>query len=134
MSKIPRNDLVISAIKEVLKRRRVVESQEDLSFLALQELRKQDKDYVLSPRRVKNLALKIPNIEIKAKTKKMPKLTKLERCPVCGKKISKIYGKNLLDQRIQIGYICKSCGYTTDLEALMPMKYIFIWHRRIFKA
>ncbi|MCX6821789.1 MAG: hypothetical protein NTW30_03345, partial [Candidatus Aenigmarchaeota archaeon] len=108
--KIPKQDFVISIIKEVLKKRGVVQSQEDLCFHVLDELKKYDKKYVLSPRRVKELVIKIPNIEIKAKTKKIPKMTKLEKCPVCYKKVSKIYGKNLLNKKIHIGYICKRCG------------------------
>jgi len=124
--KIPRPDFVISIIKEVLKKRGVVESQEDLCSHVLYELKKYDKKYVLSPRRVKELVIKIPNVEIKAKTKKTPKMTKLERCPVCDKKVGKIYGKNLSNKKIHIGYICKRCGYTTDLESFMPMKYIFV--------
>jgi hypothetical protein len=125
--KIPRPDFVISIIKEVLKRRGVVQSQEDLCFHVLDGLKKYDKKYVLSPRRVKELVIKIPNIGIKAKTKKIPKMTKLDKCPVCDKKVSKIYGKNLLNKKIHIGYVCKRCGYTTDLESFIPMKYIFIW-------
>jgi hypothetical protein len=124
--KIPKPDFVISIIKEVLKKRGVVQSQEDLCFHVLDELKKYDKKYVLSPRRVKELVIKIPNIEIKAKTKKIPKMTKLEKCPVCYKKVSKIYGKNLLNKKIHIGYICKRCGYTTDLESFTPMKYLFV--------
>lgn len=124
--KIPKSDFVLSVIKEVLQKRGVVQSQEDLCLYVLDEMRKHNKKYVLSPRRVKELAIKIPNIKIKAKTKKIPKMTKLEKCPVCDRKVSKIYGKNLLNKRIHIGYLCKRCGYTTDLEAFMPMKYVFI--------
>ena len=125
--KIPREHFGINIIKEVLRRRGVVQSQEDLCVIVLEKLRKYDKTYVLSPRRTKNLVIKIPNVEIKAKTKRVPKMTKLERCPVCNKKVSKIHGKNLLNKKIHIGYVCERCGYTTDLEAFMPMKYIFIW-------
>ncbi len=124
--KIPRSDFVIHAIKEVLKRRKIVQSQDDLCYLVLRKLKRFDPEFVLSPRRVKNIVIKIPNIEIKAKTKRIPRMTKLEKCPVCKKKIGKIYGKNLLNKKIQIGYICRRCGYTTDLESFMPMKYIFI--------
>jgi hypothetical protein len=124
--KIPREHFVINIIKEVMGRRGVVQSQEDLCAIVLEKLRKYDKAYVISPRRIKDLVIKIPNIEIKAKTKHMPKMSKLEICPVCDKKVSKIYGKNLLNKKIHIGYICRRCGYTTDLEAFMPMKYIFV--------
>ncbi|MDI6826534.1 MAG: hypothetical protein QMD36_05130 [Candidatus Aenigmarchaeota archaeon] len=125
--KIPKQDFVINLIKEVLRKRGVVQSQEDLCYHVLDGLKKYDKKYVLSPRRVKELVIKIPNVEIKAKTKKIPKMTKLDKCPVCDKKVSKIYGKNLLNKKIHIGYVCRRCGYTTDLESFMPMKYLFLW-------
>ena len=128
--KIPRSDLVIHTIEEVLKRRRVVQSQEDLSAIVLEKLKKIDKKYALTPRRTKNLVIKIPGIEIKAKTKKTPKITKIENCPVCKKKFDKIFGKNLLNKKIHIGYICRRCGYTTDLESFMPMKYTFIMRNK----
>jgi len=89
----------------------------------------------LSPRRVKILAIKIPEIEIKAKTKKSPRMKKLEQCPICKKKVNKIHGKNLLNKKIHIGYICKRCSYTTDLDSLVPMKYLFLWkgkNKRLF--
>ena len=124
--KIPREHFVINIIKEVMRRRGVVQSQEDLCAIVLENLKKYDKNYVLSPKRTKNLVIKIPNIDIKAKTKKLPKIKKLEHCPVCKKKFNKIYGRNLMNKKIHIGYFCKRCGYTTDLEAFMPMKFIFI--------
>jgi hypothetical protein len=127
--KIPRSDLVIHTIREILKRRKIVQSQEDLCFFVLDKLKNYDPNFVLSPHRVKNLVIKVPEVEIKAKTKKIPTMTRLETCPVCKKKIDKIYGKNLLNKRIHIGYVCKRCGYTTDLEAFMPMKYIFLWKK-----
>ena len=124
--KIPKNDQIISAIKEVLRKRRVVQSQEDLCYLTLEKLKKKDENFVLSPRRVKKLALKIPGVEIKAKTKRVAKVESLEKCPVCGKEIEKRYSKDLLGRKIHVGYICKKCGYSTGLEALVPMRYIFI--------
>ena len=128
--KIPREHFVINIIKEVMRKRGVVQSQEDLCAIVLKKLRKYEKAYVLSPRRTKNLVIKIPNIGIKAKTKRIPRMTELERCPVCDKRVSKIHGKNLLNKKIHIGYVCERCGYTTDLEAFMPMKYIFVWKNK----
>ena len=124
--KIPKQDDVIKSIKYVIEKRGVVQSQDDLGFLVLKEVKKTDSEFVLSPQRVKRITLKIPSIEIKAKTKKVPKMTRLEKCPACKKKVEKIFGKNLLNKKIHVGYICRRCGYTTDLEAFMPMKYIFI--------
>jgi len=34
--------------------------------------------------------------------------------------------KNLLNKEIVIGYRCTNCAYESDLEAFVPMKYIFL--------
>jgi rubredoxin len=128
--KIAEESKVIEAIREILKRRLKVESQEELAELVLKKLKKEDKRYSLSPIRVKRIALKIPEVEVKAKTKRTLKLPKIEKCPVCEGVIEPVKIKNLLNKEIVIGYKCTSCGYESDLEAFMPMKYIFILKQR----
>ncbi|MEM5829566.1 MAG: hypothetical protein QW040_02610 [Candidatus Aenigmatarchaeota archaeon] len=132
--KIAEESKVMEAIKEILRRRLKVESQEELATLVLRKLKKEDKSYTLSPIRVKRIALKIPEIEVKAKTKKTLKLPKIEKCPICESKIKPIKIKNLANQEITIGYKCSSCGYQSDLEAFMPMKYAFLLKSAKLKA
>jgi len=129
--KIPSEEKVKEAVLEVLKRRLKVESQEELAELVLKLLRKEDKSYTLSPTRVKRIALLLPEIEVKAKTKKAVKMQKIEACPICESEIEEVKVKNLLNKEIVVGYRCKKCGYQSDLEAFMPMKYIFILKQKI---
>lgn len=126
MKKIAPTDKVVESIKEALKTRLKVESQEELCRLVLKNLMKENKNYTLSPLRVKRLALTTPEIEVKAKTRKMLRLQKIEKCPVCDSSIEPIKVKNLLNKDIMIGYRCTDCAYESDLEAFMPMKYIFV--------
>jgi len=128
--KIPSDEEVKEAIRYVVKTRKIVESQEELCELALRFLRKKNEKYVLSPLRAKRIALSIPEIEVKAKTKKVPQVEKIERCPICDSDIVPIKVKNLLNEEIIIGYKCTSCGYQSDLEAFIPMKYIFLWKEK----
>ncbi|MDI6806590.1 MAG: hypothetical protein QMD14_02105, partial [Candidatus Aenigmarchaeota archaeon] len=65
--KIPSDKKVMEIIRSMLKSRLMVESQEELAWMVLRELRKEDKTYVLSPMRAKRIALQIPEIEVKAK-------------------------------------------------------------------
>jgi len=125
--KIAEERKVAEGIKQVVKGRLEVESQEDLSGLVLRRLKKEDKRYALSPIRTKRIALKVPEIEVKAKTKKTLRLPKIDKCPVCESKIEPVKIKNLLNKDIVIGYRCVECGYESDLEAFMPMRYIFVW-------
>jgi len=127
MSKRVKEERLIEEIKYILSTRFKVESQHELTGLILKRLRREDKNYTLSPTRVKRLALAIPEVEVKAKTKKNLKLQKITACPICESKIEPLKVKNLMNKDITIGYRCTSCGYESDLEAFMPMKYIFIW-------
>ena len=124
---IPSKEKVINAIKKVLSQRLKIESQEELAELALKELQKERKRYSLSPTRAKRIALEIKEIEVKAKTRKSINLQKIERCPICESEIIEIKVKNLANKEIIIGYKCTNCGYESDLEAFMPMKYVFLW-------
>ncbi|MEM5879398.1 MAG: hypothetical protein QXU74_02820 [Candidatus Aenigmatarchaeota archaeon] len=128
--KVAKEDRIAEEIKQIVSERLKVESQEDLAELVLRKLRKEDKSYSLSPIRVKRIALKIPEIEVKAKTKKTLKLPKIEKCPICESNLQQVKVKNLVNKEIVIGYKCSSCGYQSDLEAFMPMKYIFILKQR----
>ena len=127
MKKIPSKDKVVEAINAILSTHMKLESQEELARHALRLLKKENKDYSLSPIRVKRIALGIPEIEIKAKTKKTVKLQNIKNCPVCESNIEPLTVKNLLNKNIAIGYRCTSCAYESDLEAFMPMKYSFVW-------
>jgi len=127
VKKIPSKDKVVEAINAILSTHMKLESQEELARHALRLLKKENKDYSLSPIRVKRIALGIPEIEIKAKTKKTVKLQNIKNCPVCESNIEPLTVKNLLNKNIAIGYRCTSCAYESDLEAFMPMKYSFVW-------
>jgi len=68
--KIPSKPKLNDIVKQVLSSHLKINSQEELSRLVLKRLKRENKDYVASPVRVKRIALDIPEIEVKAKTKK----------------------------------------------------------------
>jgi len=125
--KMPRKDRVIEEIRQALRRRLKVNTQQELCRLVLKRLRRENKNYTLSPIRTKRIALLIPEVEVKAKTKKTIKLQKISKCPICDSAIEPLKVKNLLNKKITIGYRCTRCAYESDLEAFMPMKYFFLW-------
>ncbi len=125
--KIPSKAKLKDIVKQVLSQHLKVNSQEELSRLVLKRLKRENKNYVVSPVRVKRTALNIPEIEVKAKTKKTVKLQKIDKCPICHSKIEPLEVKNLADRKVLIGYQCTECAYQSDLEAFMPMKYAFLW-------
>lgn len=122
--KIPPKDMVVSIMKEVMQRRRVVTTLNELWTLVMTNLKKINRRFAISPQRVKKMAVQTPEIEIKAKTRRSK--TKVTSCPVCKNGLGKIYGKNLLGKKMHSGYRCKNCGYRTGVKVTVPMKYIFI--------
>ncbi len=129
MKKIPSKDKVSVVIKAVMDSRIKVESQQELARLVLNRLRREDKNFTLSPIRVKRIALKIPEVEVKAKTKKAIRLQRIDKCPICESSIEELKVKNLLNQFVTIGFRCTDCSYESDLEAFMPMKYEFVFRK-----
>jgi len=127
--KIPRTELIIDLIKSIVKTRIAIESQEVLSQLVMKRLKKEDNLYTVSAQRVKRIAMTIPSVHVKVKTKKMPKINKIEKCPVCESKILPLEGTNLTNKKILIGYKCVNCTYSCDLEHFMPMKYLFLYKK-----
>jgi len=127
---IPPEGRLAEEIRNVLQKKGRVESQEELAGLVLRRLRKENRKFSLSPIRVKRVALLIPEIQIRAKTKRTHRLAKIDACPVCENEIMPLKMKNLLNKKITVGYKCAKCGYQSDLEAFVPMKYIFILKQR----
>jgi len=131
MKKIPAKEKLIETVKNILKTHLKIDTQEELCRHVLRQLRREDKNYILTPIRAKRIALLTPEVEVRAKTKKAVKLQKIDRCPVCGSSIEPIKVRNLSNINITIGYRCTDCGYESDLEAFMPMKYIFTFRQNI---
>jgi hypothetical protein len=124
---IPSTAKVSEEIRTIVRRRLEVDSQEDLAALALRKLKKENKLFSLSPIRAKRIALGIPEIEVKAKTKKNHTLVSITSCPVCESAINPIEVMNLANRKIVVGWKCTKCRYESDLEAFVPMKYSFVW-------
>ncbi len=122
--RIPPKDMVVSIMKEVMHRRKVVTTLHELWILVLANLKKINKNFVISSHRVKQIAVELPEIEVKVKTRRGK--GKLNVCPVCGSELISVYGKNLLGKKVQTGYKCKKCGFKTGIKTSSPMKYIFV--------
>ena len=125
MYKIPTDDEIALALKNVMAKRRTVYSQRRLKALVEKELQDMDPNYRIGAVRLRLFAinLNIANVEIryrKTKTKKV-----LNRCPVCRGKLKRIRSQTVFDGTVTVGYECTRCPYRTGLERKVPNKYIF---------
>jgi uncharacterized protein with PIN domain len=122
--KIPDSKLVKRVILEILKSKGIVHTQEELGNLVQKELSKLDKKFHISSQRVRRLALELNGLEATVKTKKSSG-KKPDRCPACDKELKSLYAKNLVGEKVVVGFKCGNCGYQGDVEAFVPMLYEF---------
>ncbi|HDI02698.1 MAG TPA: hypothetical protein ENF95_01025 [Candidatus Aenigmarchaeota archaeon] len=122
--KIPNPELVKRIIYYAMKKRGVVHTQDELAEIVRKELQKLNKKFTITPHRVRKIALQIENMEVTVKTKKSNK-PKPKKCPVCGSKLKPIYAKNLLGEKVTVGFKCNICHYHADEKMFAPMKYEF---------
>lgn len=123
--KIPKEDLVERIIKSILKKRGIIHTQETLSKLVQEELNKINDKYTITPSRARRIALGIDNIEVTVKTRRSDEGKKPEKCPACESELKMLYAKNLVEEKIVVGFKCTNCEYSGDIEAYVPMKYEF---------
>ncbi|MFP4115900.1 MAG: hypothetical protein ACLFTQ_01705 [Candidatus Aenigmatarchaeota archaeon] len=122
--KIPNPELVKRIIRQKLKERGVVRSQEELGKLVDEELQRIDDSFQISPERTRRIALELSNVEVTVKTRKSRE-KRPEECPACGGELRGLYAKNLEGERTEVGFRCENCGYHGDVEAFIPMRYEF---------
>ena len=118
--KIPGKEVVKFVIKESLRKRKAM-SQQELSEIISNELRKGDHKYRITGKRARLLSLEIP-AKIKVETRKGPMP---RRCPVCGRGLKRTHSKNLAGRKILTSIQCGRCGFRGAGGKWMPRKYSF---------
>jgi predicted RNA-binding Zn-ribbon protein involved in translation (DUF1610 family) len=113
---IPSKDIVKFMMKEALKKRKA-RSQQEFTKTLIGKLRSGDNAYSVSERRVRLLALGMPEIRVRVYTKKGPVPAK---CPSCDNRLRKAYMKNLLSR-----LDCPRCGYSGNDGRWAPLRYEF---------
>jgi len=123
---IPKEDEVVKIILKILKRRGSVESQRELHDEVMKHLLRINKNYKLSPKRMRTIALNSKKVRMEIRYKVMEKdIGDIEICPVCGSKMVKIENATLDGDRIIIGFKCVNCPYWTGKKLRLPVRYIF---------
>ncbi len=120
--KIAKDDVIQFVLKEIMKEKRRVESQQELVELVNKRLSKAEK-FSVSPQRLRLMAIDTSGIKVLAETREgdVP-----EKCPVCYHSLKKRKMKNLKGRNVVYGYTCPKCGFESDSTKIAPRKYVFI--------
>lgn len=121
--RIPPKELIREMILKVLGAG-IARSQRELALLVERELLKLDKEYVLTPRRARRIALDTKGVDVLVRTKSSGG-EKPKKCPACSSKLHGLYARNLLGKRVLIALKCERCGYHGDVLAFAPAAYEF---------
>jgi len=121
--KIAKDDVIRFVLKELMKEKRRIESQQELTELVKKRLSKTE-EATVSAQRLRLLAIDTPGISIITETKEgdVP-----EKCPVCYHSLKKRKMKNLKGKNIVFGYRCPKCSFESDSTKIAPRKYVFVY-------
>ncbi|MFQ5975299.1 MAG: hypothetical protein ACE5J5_03160 [Candidatus Hydrothermarchaeales archaeon] len=126
MYKIPEEKEIINAILKVLDKHKEINSQGTFLKLVLKELKKRDKEYVVSSDRAKRIAAGLKEVGVHVDKKRSRREAK--KCFVCGGELGHIMARDLQGNETKIGKRCKVCGFELDKDKLSPQRYIFYRH------
>ncbi len=119
--KIPKKDVVKFIIKECLQNRKM-KTQKELVKQISKELKKGDKKYRISGKRARLIALQVPSIRVRIKTKHGKKPRK---CPCCSHRLKKKYTRTLAGKKLLYELRCSRCSYKGTEGKWVPKKYEF---------
>ncbi|UCF07195.1 MAG: hypothetical protein JSW28_05940 [Thermoplasmata archaeon] len=123
--KVPSDEEVLRAIKNVMNSYGIVNSQTKLKALVERDLKETDKQYRVSPQRLRLLALSSNDVGVEIHCRESETRRGMSRCPVCGHKLKIIKNKTVFNGVVNIGHECTHCPYWTGLKRRVPTRYIF---------
>ena len=122
-TKLPKKDVVLFVIREIIQRYKKIESQREFTDLVNENLKRVDSKLAISGKRLRMLSLEVPNLGLKIETKR-GKIRK--RCPSCSKVLRKVYTKDLRGKKILYKLVCSKCGFTGKEGKWVPRRYVFL--------
>jgi len=121
-TKLPKKDVVIFVVKEVIQKHKEIGSQREFTELVNSSLKRVDPKLTISGKRLRSLCLGTPNLKLMIETRK----GKLRRkCPSCSSSLRKVYTKNLRGRKILYKLVCSRCGYSGKDGKWTPKRYVF---------
>ncbi|UCC91246.1 MAG: hypothetical protein JSV39_02925 [Candidatus Aenigmatarchaeota archaeon] len=121
--KLPKKDVVLFVIKEVMQKNREIVSLREFTVLVNMRLKMGDSRLVISGKRLRNIFIKMPSTKLVVETRKGKRVRK---CPSCFSGLKKVHMKNLRGRKILYKLVCSKCGYSGVNGKFAPRRYRFI--------
>lgn len=127
---IPSDELVISALRRVMKKAHIVQTQRHLNELVLKELHKKNESFRLAPQRLRLLALNSSFVKVEIHSREGNPKKSLHRCPVCHHRLKQVKNLTIWGGMVTIELQCPHCGYWTGKKKRIPTRYIFQYKKK----
>lgn len=122
---IPSDKQVETALQNVFKKYRTVNSQNRLKKLVTLELNTKKKKFGVSASRLRNLAIKSDFIKLEIHSREGDPRKILAKCPVCRSILKRVKNLTIWGGKVTIEYKCSNCGYWTGKKKRIPTRYVF---------
>ncbi|MBN1540167.1 MAG: hypothetical protein JW939_08495 [Candidatus Thermoplasmatota archaeon] len=123
---IPREEVVIEAVMDILNEAMTIRSQTLFHRLVKAKMREMGlRRFRLSPRRLRMITAKLDNVDLLIYCREGERRSRRSMCPVCGASMIDIRNSTLYGWEVSTGKACKTCSYWTGARERIPTRYVF---------
>lgn len=116
---------IIQAIRRILSRYGLINSQRKLAELVKKELKSLDPELAVTEKRIRKLAIESGVARVQIMARDSEQKTASNTCPVCDHRMRRIRNLTVYGGSVNIGYRCSRCGYWTGVKSRRPIRYVF---------
>jgi len=127
---IPSDEIIKKGLKNIFKKTHTVNSQKELKVLIKKEIKTKKKNYSVSEKRLRTIALATDFIKIDIHSRQGDPNKILSKCPVCGNPLDRVKNLTIWGGEVTIEFRCLKCGYWTGKKKRIPMRYIFHFNKK----
>ncbi len=127
---IPSDEQVKSALQDILKKFRTVQSQSKLKSLVTKELNIKKNKFSISGSRLRNIAIKSDFVKLEIHSREGDPKKILAKCPVCGSSLKRVKNLTIWGGEVTIEFSCPNCGYWTGKKKRIPTRYVFHYKKK----
>ena len=127
---ISSDEIIKKGLMNVFKKVHTVNSQKELKILIKKEIKTKKKNYSVSEKRLRNIALETDFIKIDIHSRQGDPNKILSKCPVCGNSLKRVKNLTIWGGEVTIEFRCSKCGYWTGKKKQIPTRYIFHYKKK----
>lgn len=127
---IPSDEQVERMIKRILKKYKIISSQNNLRKLVITELNKKKNSFGVSQERIRKIAVNSNFVKVEIHSREGNPKKLLNKCPVCDNALKKVKNLTIWGGEVTIEFSCINCGYWTGKKKRVPTRYVFYFKER----